>query len=193
MAGIVGWFTRLGQTVARVATGVVRGVTRVFRRVTGQRPSTAVSPPPSDQGVVSTPDQVVKDVISQGVAQTSTGQVVIDTEREQQTVVGKIPQEWRDAIDLKEPKIVGRPSIFGEPFQYQVEFKVLERHERPDQSIYYTTFTEYYTITSESELTPEQIVARGLELGEVQNQQWGSAFGGTVIGVGEIQPVYYTS
>lgn len=193
MAFYSGWFSGGKAIVARVVSGVKTGITRIIHHITGQPVSTGASTPTSPQGVTSVPQPQKTQLLTTGKTEIDSKPVIIEPALEPLTIVERIPNAWMADIDWREPKITGTASIFGEPFHYQIEFDILVKDTDQNGNPFLRTETQYYTVTSEKELSRQQAIARGLELAEIDYNTDDPYFGGTVIGIGHVQPVVYTS
>lgn len=179
--------------VQRVVSATKAGVTRVIQHVRGQPVTRGASTPTSPQGVTEVPQPQRTQLLETGKTEIEGQAVKIEPTLEPQTIAGAIPKAWTDEMDWKEPVLTGKPSIFGEPFHYQIEFKILVKDVDQTGRGFLRTETHYYTVTSESELDRASAIARGLELAEIDYNTDDPYFGGTVIGIGEVQPVVYTA
>ena len=179
--------------VQRVISGTRAAITRVIQHVRGQPVTRGASTPTSPQGVTEVPQPQRSQLLTTGKTEIEGKTVIIEPTLEPQTIAGAIPQAWMNELDWKSPILTGKASIFGEPFHYQIEFKILVKDVDQTGKGFLRTETQYYTVTSETELDRASAIARGLELAEIDYNTDDPYFGGTVIGIGEVQPVVYTS
>ena len=193
MAFFSGLFQRGKAVVQRVISGTRAGITRVIQHVRGQPVTRGASTPTSPQGVTQVPQPQQTQLLTTGKTVVQGQAVIIEPTLEPQTIAGAIPQAWMDELDWKSPILTGKPSIFGEPFHYQIEFKILVKDVDQTGKGFLRTETQYYTVTSDTELDRASAIARGLELAEIDYNTDDPYFGGTVIGIGEVQPVVYIS
>lgn len=193
MAWYSGFFSRGKALLVRVKDVVKEGTRRAIEYVRGSKVTRGASTPTSPQGVTEVPQPQSEELLKTGKTVIDGKDVIIEPSLEPQTIAGRIPKAWTDEMDFKEPKLIDRPSIFGEPFHYQIEFKVLVKDVDELGNPFLRTENSYYTVTSETELDRASAIARGLELAEIDYNTDDPYFGGTIIGIGTVQPVVYTA
>ena len=193
MAFFTGWFSRGIQFVSRVGSGIAELVISALAIVRGQPVSRGGTLPTPPGGVVDVPADIRQVLLETGKAETPAGVISIVESELPKTIAGAIPQAWMDELDWKSPLLTGKPSIFGEPYHYQIEFKILVKDVDQTGKGFLRTETQYYTVTSDTELDRASAIARGLELAEIDYNTDDPYFGGTVVGIGEVQPVVYVA
>ena len=193
MAFFSGLWQRGKAIVARVISGTRAGITRVIDMAKGQPVTRGASTPTSPQGVTEVPKPKAEELLTTGKTVIEDKPVIIEPTLEPQTIAGAIPKAWMDELDWKEPILTGKASIFGEPFHYQIEFNILVKDVDQNGKPFMRTEYQFYTVTSDVELSRAQAIARGLELAEIDYNTDDPYFGGTVIGIGTVQPVVYTA
>lgn len=191
----MGWITsflgRGKQIVGRIGSGISGSVRSALDFVRGKPVSSGAATPQPPTGQTLQSPELQRALAGQGEVNTPWGTVRIDPEKIKNTVAGSIPQEWLNDVRLEKLQVLEMPNIWGRPYHYRIQFRVLEMGENARGEASASFHDKWVTVVGDSALTVDELITRGSEIALSDYSEGSPPITGAIAAVDTIAPVFY--